>query len=84
MLWYRFGMPNQGRSWCPKWVAIGTCLFDEKTASRIGLQVLGVHGHIANEERGPSDRIEREGHQRAEGKSRMLARERGQRTDRHQ
>src|ERR1700753_2201505 len=84
MLWYGFGMTDQGRPRCPKWVAIGTCLFDEKTASRIGLQVLGVHGHIANEEGGPAGRIEGEGHQRAEGKSRTLAGERGQRTDRHQ
>ena len=28
-----------------------------KTASRIGLQILGLHGHNANEEGGPASRL---------------------------
>ena len=43
-----------------------------KTASRIGLQILGLHGDIANEEGEPASRIERKGHQRAKGNIRML------------
>jgi hypothetical protein len=84
MLLHRFGMADQGGPCGPERVAIGTFLSDEEAASRIGLQILGMHGHIANEEDGTTSKIEREGHQRAEGKSRMLAGHRGQRTDRHQ
>ena len=83
-LWHRFGMTDQGDPSGPERFAIGTCLSDEETASRIGLQILGVHGHIANEEDRTTGKIKREGHQRAERKSWMLTRHRGQRTDRHQ
>jgi hypothetical protein len=47
----------------PKRITLGPCLADEEAASGVGLQVLGVHGHIADEEEGPPERIEREGHQ---------------------
>jgi len=84
MLWHRFGMAKQGSPCGTKRIAVGTCLSDEETASRIGLQILSVHGHIANEEDGTTCKIKRERHQRAEGKSCMLTGHRGQRTDRHQ
>jgi hypothetical protein len=62
-LWDRLGIADQGRAGGSKRIAIGTRLHDEETASRVGLQVLGMYGHIADEEDGPADRIEREGHQ---------------------
>jgi hypothetical protein len=67
-----------------KRVTIGASLPDEETASRIGLQILRVHRHVADEEDGPAGGIECEGHQRAEGKTRMFAGKRGQRTGRRE
>src|SRR5579859_986487 len=84
MLRYGFGPADHGSPRGSKRVTIGACLPDEETASWIGLQVLRVHRHIANEEDRLAGRIEREGHQRAEGKTRMLAGERRQRADRRQ
>jgi hypothetical protein len=48
-------------------------LANEEAASGVGLQVLGVHGHIADEENGPTQGIDSERHQRTEGEARMLA-----------
>ncbi len=73
VLRHRFGIADQGCPGGPKRITVGPCLPDEEAASGVGLQVLGVHGHIADEEDGPPGRIEREGHQRTEGKTRMLA-----------
>src|ERR1700722_11248936 len=78
----RLGMADQCRSGSPKRIAIGSCLPYEETASRIGLQILSMHGHIANEENGTACRIEREGHQGAKGEPRMLARKRRQGSNR--
>jgi hypothetical protein len=83
MLWHRFGMADQGGPCGSERVAIGRSLSDEEAASRVGLQILRVHGHIANEEDGTTSKIKRKGHERAEGISRMLAGHRGQRTYRH-
>jgi hypothetical protein len=52
MLWHRFGMADQGSPCGSERVAICHCLSEEEAASPIGLQILGVHGHIANEEDG--------------------------------
>jgi len=70
----RFGIADQGCPGRPKRITLGPCLADEEAASGVGLQVLGVRGHIADEEEGLPERIERERHQRAEGKPRVLAR----------
>ena len=47
-------MADEGRPGGPQRIAIGPCLPDEEAASRVGLQILGVHGHIADEEDGPT------------------------------
>ena len=85
---HRFGIANHGCSGGSKRITVGPCLANEEAASGVGLQVLGVHGHIADEEDGPPGRIESEGHQRTEWKARMLAgncrqgRNRGERHER--
>src|SRR6202046_183616 len=73
LLRYRRGVAYEGRPCGAQWVVISTFLPDEEAAPRIFLQVLCVHGHIADEEDGATCRIEREGHQRTKRKSRMLA-----------
>src|SRR5260370_28635077 len=60
---HRFGIANHGCSGGSKRIPIGPCLADEKAASGVGLQILGVHGHIADEEDGSPGRIERKRHQ---------------------
>src|ERR1039458_4026401 len=72
--WHRLGVSNQGRSGSPKWVAISARLRNEEAASRVSLQILGVHGHVADEEDGPTCGIEGERHQGPKGGSRVLAR----------
>jgi len=62
VLRHRFGIADQGCPGSPKPIIIGRCLADEEAASGVGLQVLGVHGHIADEEDGLPERIECERH----------------------
>ena len=68
VFWHGLGVSDQGRSGSPKGITIGTRLCDEEAASRVSLQILGVHCHIADQEDGPACRIEGEGHQGTEGK----------------
>ena len=58
----RFGVANHGCSGGSKRITVGPCLADEEAASGVGLQVLGVHGHIADKEDGLPERIECERH----------------------
>src|ERR1039458_9396231 len=83
---HRLSVSNEGRSCGPKRVTIGTHLRDEEAAARVSFQVLGVHGHIADEKSGPTRQTDREGHQGTEWESRTLARQRregGNRDKRH-
>ncbi len=50
----------------------------------VGLEILGVHGHVADEEERAAEGIESVGHERAEGKAGMFAREGGEGGDRGQ
>ena len=78
----RFGNADQSSPGSSKWIAIGIRLCNEETAARIRLQILRMHGHIAYQKERPARRVEREGHKRSKGKSRMLAGERRQGADR--
>jgi hypothetical protein len=60
-------LADEGGPSGPKRITVGPRLPDEEAASRVGLQVLGVHGHIADEENRPTKSIEREVHQWTEG-----------------
>ena len=73
VLRYRFGSADESRLGGPKSIPVGRHLPDEEAASRVGFQVLGVHGHIADQKDGPTGRIESEWHQRTERKARVLA-----------
>src|SRR5262252_4768420 len=55
-------------------------LSHEQARPRIAFEVLGVHGHAADEEQRRAAMVRRIGHDRAEGMARLPARERGQRT----
>src|ERR1035437_6893288 len=84
---HRLSVSNEGRSCGPKRVTIGTHLRDEEAAARVSFQVLGVHGHIADEKSGPTRQTDREGHQGTEWESRVLARQRREgsnRDERHE
>ncbi len=48
-------------------------LCNEQAGSRILAQVLGVHGHSADEKHGATVLVSRVGHQRAEGESREFS-----------
>ena len=72
----RFGKADQSSPCSAKRIAIGIRLRNEETASRLRLQILGMHHHIANQKERLARRVEREGHERSKGKSRMLAGER--------
>jgi hypothetical protein len=63
---------DKGGSRGPQSIAISTHLPDEEAAARIFLQVLRMHGHIADEEDGLTCNVKDEGHQGTEWKSRML------------
>src|ERR1700761_985024 len=43
-----FGIADQGCSGGSKRISVGPCLANEEAASGVGLQVLGMHGHIAD------------------------------------
>ena len=60
-------------------VTIGGGLGDEEAGVGVGREVLGVHGHVADEEERAAGGIERERHERAEGKAGVFAREGGER-----
>src|ERR1035438_942839 len=45
---HRHSVSYEGRSGSPKRVAISARLRDEEAASRVSLQILSVHGHIAD------------------------------------
>jgi hypothetical protein len=62
-----------GKGYSPQRVTISSHLRDKKAATRISHQILGVHGHFADEEDGATRRIKRERHQRTKQKSWMLA-----------
>src|ERR1035441_405406 len=47
--WHRLGVSSDSRSGSTKRVAISARLRDEEAASRISLQILRVHGHVADE-----------------------------------
>jgi hypothetical protein len=57
-VWYLPIRVAQGGS---KRLFVGPCLADKEAGSGVGLEVLGMHGHIADEEDGPPGRIERKG-----------------------
>src|ERR1035441_9470286 len=59
---YRHSVSYEGRSGSPKRVAISSRLRNEEAASRVSLQILSVHRHIAYEENGPTCRIRSEEH----------------------
>src|SRR5580693_535514 len=84
MLLNLFGASNQGGARGPKRVGICARLTYKEAALWVGSQVLGMHGHTADEEYGASQRIECERHERAEGKARVFLGERRQSADRGQ
>jgi hypothetical protein len=59
-------------------VAVGCGLGDEEAGAGIGLEVLGVHGHGADEEEWASGGVEGVGHEGAEGEAGLFAGERGE------
>lgn len=59
-------------------VSVGCGLGDEEAGARVGFDVLGVHGHVADEEEGAARRVECVGHERAEGEAGLFFGERGE------
>jgi hypothetical protein len=59
-------------------VAVGCGLGDEEAGPWVGLEVLGVHGHGADEKEGAAGGVEGVGHEGAEGEAGLLAGEGGE------
>src|SRR5450631_3105189 len=62
MVWHWFSIADHGRPGGSKRISTSRLCY-EQAASRVGFQILSMHGHIAYEENGPAGRIQRERHQ---------------------
>ena len=72
---------NQRDSGGSEWIGIGFQLRNEQAGAWVGLQILGVHGHAADEKNGAALVVEPIGHEGTERKARLLARDRSQGAD---
>ena len=73
-----FGCAEEGGACGSERVRSGVRGAEEEACARVGGEVLGVHGHVADEEERAACGIERVGHERAEGKAGVLAGEGGE------
>src|SRR4029077_4617862 len=72
---------DQRDSGRPEWIGIGFQLSDEKAGARVGLQILGMPGHAADEKNRAALVVEPVGHEGPERKARLLTRDRSQGAD---
>lgn len=68
------GEADEGGTGSTEGVPVCGGFADEEAGVGVGAEVVGVHGHVANEQQGGAGWVEGVGHERAEGKTGMFAR----------
>src|SRR5580698_7549933 len=72
---------DQGEAGSSQRISCDVGLGDQQTGMRVLIQILGVHGHAADEENGPPESVHRKRHHRSKWETRKLARMGGEATD---